>query len=140
MKVKLKGRASSLVGGILWGIGFSYCAMVFMAMILAFLIHMGYFAPEKIGYGVMMILMVSSLIGAVSAQTMIKHRKLLVCLVNGTGYFATLLLTTALFFGGQYEAVGETALLVLCGSVVAGMIGLPSRKMKNGRNIGKYYC
>ena len=35
------------------------------------------------------------------------------CLAAGGGYYLCLLAITALFFGGQYQGVGVTALMVL---------------------------
>ena len=140
MKTKMNGKASSMTGGILWGVGIGYAVMILLAMSLAIMIHVGYIAQENSGYGIMVILLLSSFLGAMSAKGKIKRRNMLVCIETGVVYFAALLLTTAMFFGREYEAVGETALLVLCGSVIAGMSSIPMRNTKKSKRIGKYYC
>lgn len=64
----------------------------------------------------MVLLIVSSFAGAMISFGRIKRQRMLVCIVSGVIYFAILMSITALFFGGQYSAVGTTALLVLAGS------------------------
>jgi dolichol kinase len=54
-----------------------------------------------------------------------------VCLISGMIYFCVLLSITALCFGGQYQGIGVTGLVVLCGSCCAGLMGL--REKKQGR-------
>ena len=79
---------------------------------------------EKVGYGIMVLLIVSSFAGAMISFGRIKRQRMLVCIVSGVIYFAMLMSMTALFFGGQYSAVGTTALLVLAGSGAAALLGL----------------
>jgi len=55
--------------------------------------------------------------------------------VSGIIYFATLLVITALFFGAQYSAVGETSLLVLCGSILAALTGKANGRVGKGRRL-----
>lgn len=78
-------------------------------------------AMEHVGYGIMILLLAASFLGAVTAQGKIKHRKMLVCLLSGLVYFIMLLAATALFFGGQYTGVGVTGLLILGGSGTAAL-------------------
>ena len=82
------------------------------------------FPVEKIGYGIMVLLIVSSFAGAMISFGRIKRQRMLVCIVSGVIYFAMLMSMTALFFGGQYSAVGTIALLVLAGSGAAALLGL----------------
>ena len=76
----------------------------------------------------MVLLIVSSFAGAMIAFSRIKRQRMLVCIVSGVIYFAMLMSVTALFFGGQYSAVGTTALLVLAGSGTAALLGLRQRR------------
>lgn len=79
----------------------------------------------------MIILTAASWIGAAIAVSKIKRKKGIVCLLSGICIYGILLAITALFFGGQYDGAGETALLIGCGSVLA-LILRP-----NGRNVKK---
>ncbi len=110
---KPTGRAASIPGGLAIGALISLTVTILMAMILAKLIQSQTIAQEQVGYGVMALLFTSSFLGAAAAQGKVKHRRLLVCMLTGAVYFLILMSITALFFGGQYSAVGVTALLVM---------------------------
>lgn len=94
------------------------------AAVLAKLVDQETLAWENVGYGVMVVLLLASFLGAMSAWGRIRRQRLLVCAVSSAIYFGLLLSITALFFGGQYEAVGVTAALVLAGSIAAWLLGL----------------
>lgn len=84
---------------------------------------------ENIGYAVMVLLITAAWTGASLSANQIKRRRGLVCLLSGTCFYGLLLAVTALLFGGHYDGVGETALLVFCGSLlpVTGKSGGKSR-------------
>ena len=109
---KITGRATSLPAGLAIGAVCSLAATLILTAIL------------KVGYGIMVLLIVSSFAGAMISFGRIKRQRMLVCIVSGVIYFAMLMSMTALFFGGQYSAVGTTALLVLAGSGAAALLGL----------------
>lgn len=135
---KPTGRASSMPKGLL-AAGVSSLGITLLgAAVLAILVDKEFLEENKIGYGVMMILLIASYVGAIIAWRKIKHQRLVVCLSAGGIYFAILLSITALFFGGQYSAVGETALLVLCGSVLAVLTGLKNGSRKQHRIKSAY--
>ncbi len=121
---KITVRASSMPAGLAVGGCVSLGTTLLLAAGLAKLVDMEILAWENIGYGIMLLLLLSSFLGAMTAFARIKRQRLLVCLVSGGIYLALLLSITALFFGGQYEAVGVTALLVLGGSGAAALLGL----------------
>ena len=121
---KITGRATSLPAGLAIGAACSLAATLILTTILAKLVESETLPVEKIGYGIMALLMVSSFAGAMIAFGRIKRQRMLVCIVSGVIYFAMLMSVTALFFGGQYSAVGTTALLVLAGSGTAALLGL----------------
>ena len=118
---KITGRATSLPVGLAIGAACSLAATLILTAILAKLVEL---PVEKIGYGIMVLLIVSSFAGAMISFGRIKRQRMLVCIVSGVIYFAMLMSITALFFGGQYSAVGTTALLVLAGSGAAALLGL----------------
>ena len=110
---KITGRATSLPVGLAIGAACSLAATLILTAILAKLVEAETLPVEKIGYGIMVLLIVSSFAGAMISFGRIKRQRMLVCIVSGVVYFAMLMSMTALFFGGQYSAVGTTALLVL---------------------------
>ena len=125
---KITGRATSLPGGLAIGATCSLAATLILTAILAKMVKSETLPVEKIGYGIMVLLIVSSFAGAMIAFSRIKRQRMLVCIVSGVIYFAMLMSMTALFFGGQYSAVGTTALLVLAGSGTAALLGLRQRR------------
>lgn len=132
---KVTGKASSMPGGLAAGALCSLSITLAMAALLAKLVEAKRMAEENIGYGVMVLLLLASFAGALVAFRRIKRQRMLVCLLSGVIYFAILMSMTALFFGGQYEAVGVTALLVLGGSAVAALLGLQQGRGQKHRKI-----
>ncbi|MGM9548845.1 MAG: TIGR04086 family membrane protein [Faecousia sp.] len=114
----------SLPAGLAVGALFSLGATLILAAVLAKLVESETIPVEKIGYGIMVLTVLSAFTGAMVSFRGIKRQRLLVCGVSGAIYFAILMSITALFFGGQYSAVGITALLVLGGSAAAALLGL----------------
>lgn len=123
-----KGRAMSMTGGIICGV--SWGALITLAAIalMAKLVDTETLLWESVGYGILVTLMISSFTAAKIAEKKVKRRKLMVCTMSGIAYFGLLLVTTALFFGGKYYAMGETALLVAGGSGLAALTGKHNNK------------
>lgn len=127
MNQKPTGRALSMPAGLFWGGAVSLVITIISAAILAKLLDAEILAWENVGYGVMALLLLSTVSGAVTAYSKIKRQRLITCLLSGVIYLGILMSITALFFGGQYDSVGVTAVLVLGGSCAAGLLG-----MRNG--------
>ena len=119
---KVTGKAKSIPAGLLTGCVMSLAVTMILAGILAKLLENEYLAQEQIGYGIMVILLVSSYAGAAVSFGCVKRQRLVTCMLSGLVYFSVLLSITALFFGGQYDAVAVTALIVLCGSSAAALL------------------
>lgn len=125
---KVTGKSSSLPAGLAMGGITSLGITLLLAALLAKLLETETIAEENIGYGIMILLLTASALGALVSFSKVKRQRLLVCLLSGLVYLAILLSITALFFGAQYEAVGVTALLVIGGSLVAGLLGLREKR------------
>ena len=129
------GKAASMTAGLVVGAVVSLIVTVLGAFLGANLIVSEKISEASIGYCSMIIILLSSSLGALLAACMIKHRWLPVCLGAGGIYYLILLATTALFFGGQYQGMGVTALAVLGGCGTVGLLGInrgegKSRKRK----------
>lgn len=125
----------SMPAGLAVGAAASLGMTLLSAAILAKLVDMETVAWENIGYGIVILLVLASFFGAMTAYAKIKRQRLLVCGVSGVIYFGILLAITALFFGGQYEAVGVTAGLVFGGSACAWLLGLRGGGSKNRKKF-----
>ena len=128
---RVTGRAMSLPAGIAVGVCVSLGMTLAGAVLLGVLMDGETLQMNSVGYGSMVILLVSSMTGPLVAKSLIKHRALLVCMASGAGYYLTLLAMTALFFGGQYHGMGVTALVVLAGTGCTMLLGLKSKKTGN---------
>ena len=134
---KPTGRAASMPKGLFLGAMVSLLITILSAIVIAKLVNSEYLQEAKIGYGIMLSIMVSSFSGSMLATFQVKRRILLVCMLSGILYFLILLSITAIFFGGQYEAVGVTGILVMGSAVLAAFTVLPDRKRRTKRRGGK---
>lgn len=125
------GRASSIPAGLAAGATVNIILTGILTAVLALLLDRERIPWDAVGYGILIMILLSAYLGAVTARNRIRRQRLLVCLMSGGIYFAILLSVTALFFGGQYEAVGVTALLVAGGT---GCAALPAPRQ--GRGVG----
>ena len=137
MNKKPSGRAASIPIGLLYGLGVSLGLSLLLALVSAKMVDMRWIGERDIGYCAMVILMVSSFCGTRMAQFCVKRQLLLVGSLSGCLYFVALLGITLLFFGGQFEAVGVTFILILCGMGLTMVTG--SRKNRVGKHKKKLH-
>ena len=129
-----KGTASSIPEGMLWGVGVSVGITLAGSALLAKLLDTQAIQWEKIGYFVMIMLLIASFAGALVSSGKIKRRKLQVCLTTGAVFWLILIGLTALLFGGQFEGAGVTGALILAGAGCAGLLSIkPERGGKRSK-------
>lgn len=136
---KVTGKAMSLPAGLALGGIISLSVTILGAVIAGKMIDGEVMAQNAVGYAAMVILLLAALLGAVTASGNIKRQKMAVCIGSGVVYYGTLLAITALFFGGQYQGMGVTALMILAGCGLAILYevkaeGKGSRKRKKIRH------
>lgn len=112
---KRTGTAVSVPAGLALGAVVSLSITIGLSAIIALLAEKEIIPENTIGYGVMILLFLAATAGTATANGKIKRRKLLVSALSGVVYYVILLSITALFFGGQYQGMGATALMVLAG-------------------------
>ena len=137
MRVNRKptGRAVSVPVGLGWGLLTSVVITLTGCLLAAYLINREILSWNHSGYGVMVILLLSAWAGAAVTAGKIKRRRAVMCLGAGIAYFLMLIAMTALFFGGHYSGVGETGLMIFCGSMLGVLTGI---REKRGRNTPKF--
>lgn len=121
--IKRNGRTVSMPSGILAGTGVSLGVTLAGAGILAQLVNGEIIAWEQIGYGILILIPVAAAAGAQMACLQIRKQRMAVCLLSAAAFWGALLSITALFFGGQFEAVGVTGGLILAGSGCVMLLG-----------------
>ncbi|MBQ7415635.1 MAG: hypothetical protein IJW14_01195 [Oscillospiraceae bacterium] len=134
---KVTGKAMSMPAGLVIGWIVSMVLTILGALAIALLILSEKLGVEAIGYGAIVTLILAAATGAWLAAMLIKRRWMIVCLGTGGIYYLTLLAITALFFGGQYQGIGVTALAILSGSGAVGFLGLKGEN--TGRKKSKKY-
>lgn len=128
------GRASSMPSGLLTGLAAGMGAILLGTAIIALLVHREVMSVEKIGYGIMGMLLAASAVSAHSACRRIKRQRMVVCLLSAVILWLSLLALTALFFGGQYDGALVTGGLILCGSGCVMLLGGREKRGGNRRN------
>lgn len=116
-------KKGSGAGAVAAAAGIGLCVTLCGAAVVAKLAETEILPEEKLGYGVMLVLLAASCAGGLLGKNKMKKQILPVCLACGIGYFGLLILLTALFFGGEYSGVGASGLMILCGSILAAMTG-----------------
>ena len=120
---KVTGKASSMPAGLAMAGGLSMAVTLVLSVALAKLLDSGSLGEGSVGYGALVILLLSSGLGAWLATVKIKRRRLAVCMASGALYYILLICVTALFFGGQYTGMGVTALAVAGGCLTVCLLG-----------------
>lgn len=121
---KVKGTAASIPIGVTAGTSTSLLITFASSAALTWLALEGKVTDRMVGYILMGILLAASVIGALFSAVRIQRRWMLVSLLTGGLYYLILLVSTAVFFGGNYRGIGVTGVLVLVGSLIAGCLGL----------------
>ena len=132
---KAAGRASSMPIGVLAGGACAFAGTMLTSAVLAKLVDMEIIPQDKIGYGIMVLLLLCAFLGANEACRRVKRQYLIVSAISAGFYYSMLLSVTALFFGGQYSGMGVTAVLVLCGSLLAVFLRSGNREGRKRRKI-----
>lgn len=134
---KVTGTASTIPVGLALGTLGSIGITILLSAIAAWLTLSGRIPENSIGYCSMFILLLSSMAGSAIAIARTKRLRFQVGVAAGALYFLCLLAITALFFGGIYEGVGATALMILCGCGLVILLGPGGRNRAGCRKRKK---
>lgn len=133
MRVNRKptGTAVSIPKGLMLGALAAATVTLLGTFLAAWVIEKGFVKWENVGYAVLVILLLSSWTGAVIAVHKVKRQKIMISMASGCIYLCLLFISAAMFFGGQFSGVGETALVILCGSVLGIFTGNSGKQKRN---------
>lgn len=124
------GKAVSIPKGLAIGNGISLGLTLLLSLGLAGLISRERLQWDQIGYGILVILFFSALLGAIVTVKAVKRQRLMIAMGSGLLFWATLIAITALFFGGQYDGMLVTGLIILAASGTVALMGLRQEKRK----------
>lgn len=136
---KPTGTASTMVGGIAWGTACAMALAAVLSAVLAFFISREVVKQENLGYGVMAILFLSGALAFSASYRRVKRRRLLVFALSAAAFLVSLTAITALFFGGQYDGIFPTAMLIIGGSGTAFLLSARKRTGEKHRKMGKHF-
>lgn len=136
---KSTGRSSSLGSGIAAGVAAALTLTLLLGALLAFFISREVVRQESLGYGVMVILFLAAALGSRLSYGRVRHQRLLVFLLTAIGYLVSLTAITALFFGGRFEGIFPTAMLIIGGSGTAFLLPWQGRRPGKHRNFSKQF-
>ena len=119
MVKKITGRAPSLGKSVAAGVLLGAAWTVLCAVVLAKLIDSGVMPMEKVGYGSMAAVLSAVFAGASLAGRKAGHMVVQAAAISGVAYFLCLLLVNALFFGGSYNGMAVTFVLIALATAAA---------------------
>lgn len=128
-------RAAQVPAALAIGAGTSMGLTAALSLVLAWMVDKGHLPWERIGYGVLGLLLICAFTGALVGYRQVGHQRLAVCIGCGVIYFLLLLASTALFFGGQFHAVGVSAGLIFAGSGCAGLLQFGQRRAGGHKKV-----
>ena len=130
---RFSGKTMSVPGGLAIGAAAGMVTTAAFSGAIAFYLNCEKISWSQAGYWIMGMLFLASFIGAKAAYGAIKRQRLAVSMLSGLLYWGLLLGLTALFFGGDYEAIGVTGALIGAGTGTAALISGQNRRI-SGRN------
>ncbi len=133
MKRRTNRKPSSVPVGLAVSLAVSLLLTILGTVLITFMIAGESMAPESVGYGSLLTLVLASIAGAVTIVKTVGQKPLVMCLASGGIYFLCLLCMTALFFGGEYQGIPATALAVFGSCTAVALLTLrttagPKRK------------
>ena len=130
---KATGRATSIPSGLAAGAAVSMIVTVVVCGLGAWLIASELMPQKQIGYCSIAALLLSAVLGGMTAIGRVKRKKLTVSLLNGGIYYGILIAVTILFFDGSFQGMGVTLAVILMGSLAA--VLLANRKSNHRNNV-----
>lgn len=124
----MKKKQYGLGGTVAVGAAICIATMLAGIATAAALIISGRIPASAQGYCTMVIGVVSSFLGSATALRNAEGKKLILSGLIAGVYFLVLLGLSAVLFEGQYQGVGATGLLILCGAIVGSFLGTKDKK------------
>ena len=136
---RVTGKAMTMTAGVVIGAGVSAVSSIIGTGLGTWLIDSGSLPEDGIGYVAMLVLLISAVVGAWLAVVLVKRQRLVTCIISGCIYLLLLLLVNLFCFGGQFQGLVPTLLLVAGGSVVPGLIGNRVEGNRTSVRHNRYY-
>ena len=133
MKLRRNGATIGIPAGLGIGIMAALVITLMGAAFVAYLIASEKAGEGTIGYMSMVIMAAATATGSWIAASLVKRRRLQMCMMIGGCYYLLLLSMTAMFFGGKYEGMGIAALVIVATCAVVAFIPTSTSKISMKR-------
>jgi len=134
MKRRNEDIKKSAVFASLKGVSFAVGITVAGSYLIAYFIGREYLPESWIGYGAMILLILSPFLGCTLCNILDAEKRLLINVLIGMFYYGILIVMTAVFFQGKYEGIGVSGLLVVVG---CGLSAFPKNKGRKRKRAGR---
>ena len=132
-KLKANGRAASVPAGMAMAAAASMILTVVLSVLIAYFMNQGKISWEQAGYWIMAMLFISAFVGGKLAYSAVKRQRLFISFMSGIIYWGLLLCITALFWGGNYGPIWETAGIIGAGCLTSALLKGGRSRKKNKR-------
>ena len=126
-----------IVTGLMLGLLVSILLMLAICLIATGLVAGEKLGQQQMGYGACIALLISGFAGAWTSAQIINEKRILICIISGGVYFLFLLCVTAIFFGGNFQNIWTTGLMILGTNMAAAFVGL-KRKPRSYKGHKRY--
>ena len=126
-------KASSFPAGMAIAAAVSIVITLLLSAGIAIALQKEWITWQQAGYWIMGMLFAASFIGGKCAFASLKRQRALVSVLSGILYWGILLSITALFFGGNFEAIGETGAIIAAGCSTSALLIKPGAKNNRGK-------
>ena len=137
-RMNSQGKAKSVPEGLAIGTSVSLIITVILSALIAHFLNTEKITWNQAGYWIMVMLFFASFMGGICAYISIKRKRFAISVMSGLLYWGAMLFSTALFFGGDFSAVWETAGIITAGTVTAALISIPHRRKSSVRKGSMY--
>ena len=134
--IRHTGKVRSFPAGMAISAAVSMIITLTLSAVIAWELDAERISWDQAGYWIMGMLFASSFAGALTGAAAMGRQHIVVSLLSGLLYWSLLLCVTALFFGGDYEAIWVTGGMILAGCGTSALIARPKsqkRSVKKGR-------
>ena len=139
MQHKATGRASSIPAGLAVGADVSIIMTGVVCGIGGWLISAEMLSQDMIGYCALTALLISAMMGSITAWKKIRCKRFAVSLASGGMYFLVLSGITIFFFNGEFTGLVVTLITIMIGSIIPVLLSKGGAKTEKGRVHRKFY-
>ena len=127
---KVTGLAFNVPAGASVGVLAGLLITLVGCAFIAYLLNAGKIGEGSVGFASVILNGLSTIVGALTATVLVKQYRIQVCITTGISYYLLLLALTAMFFGGSYQGMIITGVVVFISSITVALLPRGQKKTK----------